>query len=110
MKVHLQMKEISFQTSLKAFDQSWHKGLVYKLKSYGISGNLLKPIENYLTNRKQTVVLYGQISFWENVLSGITRGSVLGPLFFLIHINDLPDQSVCRIFAILDHICEYSRY
>ena len=99
MKVHLQMKEISFQTSLKAFDQSWHKGLVYKLKSYGISGNLLKPLENYLTNRKQRVVL-----------SGITRGSVLGPLFFLIHINDLPDQSVCRILAILDHIYEYSRY
>ena len=46
----------------KAFDKVWHKGLAYKLRSYGISGNLPKLIENYLTDRKQRVVLNGQIS------------------------------------------------
>ena len=47
----------------KEFDKVWHKGLIYKLKSLGLSGNLLKLIENYLTNRKQRVVLNGQTSF-----------------------------------------------
>ena len=93
----------------KAFYKAWHKGLIYKLKSYGISGDLLKPIENYLTDRKQKVVLSGQTSSWERVLSGVPERLVLGPLLFLIYINDLPDsinlfnsiyiQSICKIFA-----------
>ena len=48
-----------------AFDNVWHKGCIYKLKSYGISGNLLKLIENYLTDRNEKVVLNGQDSSWE---------------------------------------------
>ena len=63
----------------KAFDKVWHKRLIYKLKSYGISGNLLKLIENYLTDRKQRVVLNSQTCSWERVLS---EGSVLVPLLF----------------------------
>ena len=51
----------------KAFDKVWHKGLIYKLKSYGISGNLLKLIKNYLIDHKQRAVLNGQTSSWERV-------------------------------------------
>ena len=73
----------------KVFDKVWHEGLIYKLKSYGIYGNLLKLIENYLTDREQGVVLNGQTSSWERVLSCVPQRSVLGLLIFLIYINDL---------------------
>ena len=85
----------------KAFDKVWHEGLLFKLKTYGIKGELLVLLRNYLHERNQRVVLNGQISSWELIKSGVPQGSVLGPLLILIYINDLPDniQSTCKIFA-----------
>ena len=82
----------------KAFNKVWHEGLLYKLESIGISGNLLNLFRSFLNDRYQRVVIHGQHSDWAPILAGVPQGSIL---VFPIYINDLPDNlnSLVKLFA-----------
>ena len=68
----------------KAFVRVWHEGLLFKLQQNGISGELITLIKDFLSCRKQGVVLNGQYSSWSDVKAGVLQGSILGSLLFLI--------------------------
>ena len=86
----------------KAFDKVPHKRLLAKLKAHGIDGVVLRWIENWLINRKQRVVINGKASNWTNVTSGVPQGSVLGPILFLVYINDIDEGLTCIISKFAD--------
>ena len=93
----------------KAFDSVPHERLMMKLAGYGVRDKLLRWIKNFLSNRFQRVVVGSSFSDWAPVVSGVPQGSVLGPILFLVYINDLPDsvKSTIKIFA--DDTKIYSR-
>ena len=93
----------------KAFDRVWHAGLLHKLKSYGISGQIFGLISSFLSNRRLRVVLDGKSSQEYPVNAGVPQGSILGPTLFLLYINDLPDDVVCDIAIYADDTTLYSK-
>ena len=93
--------DMSILDVTKAFDKVPHKRLIHKLKYYGITNPISSWIESFLAERTQQVVINGSASIPIQVTSRVPHGTVLGPLFFLLYINDLPNNltSNARLFA-----------
>ena len=92
----------------KAFDKLWHDGLLFKLQRNGIEGQLLQLFKSYLSNRKQRVVINGFESEWALIEAGVPQGSVLGPLFLLIYINDLENGIISNVKFFADDTSLFS--
>ena len=93
--------DVAYFDFAKAFDTVHTKGLLAKIQSYGIHGNILRWLTSFLTQRRQKVLVNGKSSGWCDVLSGVPQGSVLGPIQFIFFINNMPDKitSMVHLFA-----------
>ena len=79
-----------------------HHRFLLKLKAHGIGNDVITWIEKWFTHRRQRVIVDSEISNWKSILSGVSQGSVLGPILFLIYINDLEDDISSKVLKFAD--------
>ena len=96
-----------FLDQSRAFDRIWHKGLLLKLRNIGLSRNFISWFDSYLRGRQIQVVLDGHKSEVHDISAGVPQGSILGPLLFLIYINDIVKDIECNISLYADDTCLY---
>ena len=92
----------------KVFDSVPHERLLLKLQAYGVGGSLLQWFRSFLTTRKQRVVVNGDFSDWSNVSSRVPQGSILGPLLFILYINDISSVVRSKIKMFADDVTLYT--
>ena len=93
----------------KAFDRVWNAGLLHKLRSYGVSGQIFGLVSSFVSNRRLWAVLDGKSSQEYPVNIEVPQGSNLGPTLFLLYIDDLPDDVICNIVIYADNNTLYSK-
>lgn len=86
----------------KAFDTVWHNGLLHKLIKNNVPLDLVKLVQSYLSNRKFRVHMQNSTSDYYNVPAGVPQGSVLGPILFIVYINDIPKQPHTQLACFAD--------
>ena len=101
--------DIIYTDFQKAFNSVPHKRLLSKIIISGIEGNMLNWINTFLNNRRQRVLINGICSEWKKVLSGVPQGSVLGPILFIIYINDIIDNLNSHAYLFADDMKLYRR-
>ena len=92
----------------KAFDKIWHDGVIFKLERNGMSGELLNILIDFLSNMNQRVLFNGEVSAWISVNAGVSQGSILEPLLFLIYINDLSNNLLSNVKLFADNTSLFS--
>ena len=93
---------MSFLISPRHLIKTWHEGLLFRLRQLGIDGSFPKWIESYLTGRNQQVLIRGKISGRLPLEFGVPQGSLLGPLLFLVSVNDLQDVPTSLLLMYAD--------
>ena len=102
VKLFVKARRLADISLLMSQNKVPHQRLLLKLKAHGIGNDVINWIEKWLTHRRQRVIVDGEISNWKSVLSGVTQGSVLGPILFLIYINDLEDDISSKVLKFPD--------
>ena len=101
-------RAVAFDIS-NAFNRVWHAGLLHKLKSDGILGQIFDLISSFLSNKQLWVVLDGKFSQEYPINAGVPQGSIIGPAPFLLYIDDLPDDAICNNAICVDGTTLYSK-
>jgi retron-type reverse transcriptase len=91
----------------KAFDTTWHPGLLYKLSKMHFSTSLIKLISSFLSNRKFRVSVQGEMSTPREIQAGVPQGSVLSPTLYSLYINDGPQNQGVHLALFADETCIY---
>ena len=93
----------------KAFDKVPHQRLILKIKSHGMGNRIINWIEQWLTDRRQRIIVDGEVSSWKSVLSGVPQGYVPGPILCLVYLNELEEGVTCNILKFADDPNRFSK-
>jgi len=93
----------------KAYDSTWHTGLLYKLIQMHVPGELIKVIDSFLAHRSFRVKMDGAVSEWKPMLAGVPQGSTISPMLYNLYTSDIPKAIRTELAVYADDICIYDQ-